>query len=82
MSKYLTTVTEIYRVDSEAEVQFLVEEAKKDSMYSLVKYNREFKQRKSKGEVIDEWYKVTLVKGFNDEKEPEDVVDVSYSKGE
>lgn len=82
MSKYLTTVTEIYRVDSEAEVQFLVEEAKKDLMYSLVKYNREFKQRKSKGEVIDEWYKVTLVKGFNDEKEPEDVVDVSYSKGE
>lgn len=82
MSKYLITVTEIYRVDSEAEVQFLVEEAKKDPMYSLVKYNREFKQRKSKGEVIDEWYKVTLVKGFNDEKEPEDVVNVSYSKGE
>lgn len=78
MSKYLITTTEIYRVDNESEVQVLIEEAKKDPMYTLVKYNREYKERKSKGEVIDQWYKVTLVKGFNDEKEPETTINIIY----
>jgi phosphate starvation-inducible PhoH-like protein len=32
----------------------------------------------AKGEVIDEWYHVTLVKSFNDEKEPGEVVNVIY----
>ena len=32
----------------------------------------------AKGEVIDEWYHVTLVKTFNDEKEPAEVVNVIY----
>ena len=39
MSKYLITTTEIYRVDDEIEVQNLIEEAKHDPMYNLVKYN-------------------------------------------
>ena len=52
MSKYLTTTTEIYRVDSESEVQTLIEEAKHASAYTLVKYNREYKERKSKGATI------------------------------
>jgi hypothetical protein len=81
MSKYLITTTEVYRVDDEIEVQNLIEEAKHDPMYTLVKYNREYKEKKSKGEVIDEWYKVTLVKSFNNEKEPERHINVMY-KGE
>jgi len=78
MSKYLTTTTEIYRVDNESEVQTLIEEAKHASTYTLIKYNREYKERKSKGEIIDQWYKVTLVKSFNDEKEPESVINIIY----
>ena len=78
MAKYLITTTEIYRVDDEIEVQNLIEEAKHDPMCTLIKYNREYKEKKSKGEVVDEWYKVTLVKSFNDEKEPERRINISY----
>lgn len=78
MSKYLITTTEVYRVDDEIEVQNLIEEAKHDPMYTLIKYNREYKEKKSKGEIVDEWYKVTLVKSFNNEKEPERRINISY----
>ena len=46
MSKYLITTTEIYRVDDEIEVQNLIEEAKHDPMYTLIKYNREYKENR------------------------------------
>ena len=59
--KYLIEVTENYRV----------EEAKqKQRQYSLSKYSSVQKERKSKGEVIDSWYRVSLTKKFTDEKEP------------
>ena len=70
MAKYLITTTEVYRVDTENEVENLIAEAKEDTSLNLIKYNREHKQRKKGGEIIDEWYKVTLVKGFTDEKDP------------
>ena len=76
--KYLVNVTEVYRVDSETEVEALIADAKADETFSLVKYNREYKEKKAKGEVVDAWYKVTLVKSFNDEKDPERIVEVSY----
>ena len=78
MSKYLTTVVETYRVDNEAEVEIMLEEAKNDNMYILTKYTSEKKERKQKGEVIDSWYKVSLYKAFNDEKDPYDIVHVRY----
>lgn len=70
MAKYLITTTEVYRVDTENEVENLITEAKEDTSFNLIKYNREHKERKKGGEIIDEWYKVTLVKGFTDEKDP------------
>ena len=76
--KYLVNVTEVYRVDSETEVEALIADAKADETFNLVKYNREYKEKKSKGEVVDAWYKVTLVKSFNDEKDPDRIVEVSY----
>ena len=78
MSKYLTTVVETYRVDSEAEVEIMLEQSKNDNMYILTKYTSEKKERKQKGEVIDSWYKVSLYKAFNDEKDPYDIVHVRY----
>lgn len=78
MSKYVTTVTENYRVDTEEEAAILIEEAKNDGRWTLVKYNRTYKEKKSKGEVIDEWFNVTLTKKFNDEKEPVSEITITY----
>lgn len=78
MAKYLTTVTETYRVDTENEVEELIENAKNDGTFELKKYNREYKVRKKGGEVIDEYFAVSLVKCFNDPKEPTTYVSVNY----
>ncbi len=78
MSKYLVSTVETYRVDTEAEATNAIEEAKNDSSYTLSKYTSEHKERKSKGEVIDEYWKLSLTKLFNDIKEPDAEVVVTY----
>lgn len=77
--KYLITTTEVYRVDTESEAQALIEAAKADNHFILNKYISEYKERKSKGEIIDEFYKVSLVKTFTDIKEPETQVSIEYN---
>lgn len=79
--KYLLETTENYRVDSEAEAKELIENAKAGGNYILKKYSSQYKERKQKGEVIDAWYKVTLVKEFNSEKEPYSQVGIVYDEG-
>ena len=78
MAKYLITVTETYRVDTEEEAARLIEEAKDNNTYTLSKYSSVHKERKQKGEIIDEYEKVTLTKVFNDEKEPYSNIMVNY----
>ena len=78
MSKYLISTTETYRVDTEAEVNMLIEEAKKSPKFELTKYNCTKKEKKVKGEVEDEWLRVVLTKTFTDEKEPCFQFDVIY----
>ena len=78
MSKYLISTIETYRVDTEAEATQIIENAKNDGSYILGKYTSEHKERKSKGEVIDEYWKLSLTKIFNDIKEPDASVDVTY----
>lgn len=78
MAKYLLGVTESYRVDTEQEVETLLEKAKEDKGYKLAKYSSQKKELKAKGEVIDEWYKVTLTKEFTSEKEPDTQVEIEY----
>ena len=51
---------------------------KNDTHFTLASFGYKHKEVKQKGEVIDEWYHVTLVKTFNDEKEPAEVVNVIY----
>lgn len=77
--EYLVSTTEVYRVDDEASAAALIEKAKHDSMYDLSKYSSVKKEKKQKGEIIDEWYQVTLVKKFNDEKEPTDHISLCYT---
>lgn len=77
--KYLIKTVETYRVASENEAKQVIEDAKKDGNYFLSKYNSEYKCTKAKGEVVDEWYRVTLTKEFTSEKEPDSYADISYS---
>ena len=76
--KYLTDTTEIYRVDSEAEADQLLETAKASGV--LNKYSCVYKERKQKGEIIDSWYRVTLNKKFTDEKDPTTQITISYTE--
>ena len=76
--KYLCEVQEKYRIDTENEAKTFIEEQKKDNKYSLKKYASERKERKVKQEVVDEWMQVTLVKVFNDAKEPVEEIEVKY----
>jgi hypothetical protein len=78
--KYLTQVVETYRVDNEADVIKMIEEAKADNRFTLVKHSSQYKERKQKGEVIDAWYKLSLTKQFTDEKEPDAVVSINYGE--
>ena len=81
MSKYLVSTTEVYRVDSENEVEEIIEKAKAQSTAKPPKHSAEYKERKQKGEIIDAWWKVTITNYFNDEKEPIDSILVNYEKG-
>ena len=76
--RYLIQTVETYRADTEAEAQGLITEAKQAGEYALSKYVSEKKEVKAKGEVIDEYYKVTLTKIFTDIKEPEVTASVIY----
>lgn len=76
--KYLIKTVETYRVASEEEAKQVIEDAKKEGGYFLSKYNSEYKCTKAKGEVVDEWYRVTLTKEFTSEKEPDTYADVNY----
>ena len=78
MSKYLIQTTEIYRADTEGEAQEIINEAKAAPEYILSKYSSEKKEVKAKGEVIDEYMKVSLTKIFTDIKEPACQVEVIY----
>lgn len=77
--KYLIRSVETYRVATEAEAKKAIEEAKADKAYTLSKYSSEYKCSKSKGEIVDEWWRVQLVKDFNVEKEPDTRVNVTYT---
>ncbi len=78
MARYLIQTTEVYRVDNESEAKALIEETKEEDISNLKKYNCEYKNQKAKGEVVQEWYRVTLTKSFADEKEPEESVSINY----
>ena len=76
--KYLLETTEKYRIDTESEAKAFIEEQRQASRYSLKKYSSERKERKVKQEIVDEWMQVTLVKVFNDAKEPVEEIEVRY----
>lgn len=80
--KYLIRTTEVYRCDTEEEAKNLVEEAKKNGMYTVTKTSSEIKTLKQKGEIVDEWRRVTITKDFTSEKEPDSNIIISYGEEE
>ena len=58
--KYLISTVETYRIDTEAEVEQMIADAKDDNRFVLTKYNCEHKDVKEKGDIIGEYFKVTL----------------------
>ena len=82
MATFLIKVTEQYRCGTESEAKSLIEEAKKNHQYSVIKSSDEIRTVKQKGEVVDEWHRVTITKLFNDEKEPEQYVMPVYEEDE
>lgn len=61
----LLKVVETYRADTEEEVKTLINDAKADSSFELAKYSSEFKEKKSKGEVVDSAFQVVLTKNYS-----------------
>lgn len=83
MSQYLIKTIEQYRCDTESEAKNFIEKQRQSSQYETSKYSSELRQTKQKGEVVDEWYRVTITKTFDNEKEPiGDIKHVSYSASE
>ena len=80
MSCYLIKVVEQYRCDTEAEAEALINAAKEDGQYTVVKSSSEIKTTKSKGEIIDEWRRVLITKDFTSEKEPTEQIVISYEE--
>lgn len=78
--KYLVKTTETYRVDSDAEVLSMINAAKESSQWEFEGHTSKKKQIKQKGQVVEEYYLLTLTKSFNDEKEPMDDIDINYGK--
>ena len=65
----LQKTTEVFRVDTEEEAMRMIEEAKDNQNahdYMLTKSSYVLKTKKAKGEIVDQWYLVSLEKTFND----------------
>lgn len=78
MSCYLIKATEQYRCDTEREATTLIEKAKQNSQYTVVKTSNEIKTIKQKGEVVDEYRRVIITKEFTSEREPDSYVMPRY----
>lgn len=78
MSVYLCSTVETYRVDYEHEADELINFARESKLYDLKKSNVQKKEVKAKGEVIDEFFLVSLTKNIQDPKAPEVQVKLNY----
>ena len=76
--KYLINKTEIYRCDTEDEANAFVQDLK-DAGNCVVSSTIQMKERKQKGEVVDEWIRLTIKTVYNDEKEPDFPYEEEYN---
>ena len=78
MSRYAISDTTVYRVPDVAAVEELHQELLDDGNFQLVGFSYKTKQIKVKGEVVEEYQVVTAKRVFNEEKDPEYKVDITF----
>ena len=78
--KFLTKVTETYRMNSDEEVKAFLEELKNDPYFEVISYNSKKKEKTKGGEVVDSWILFTVTKRFNKEAEPDFPIAISYER--
>ena len=78
MVKYLINDITTYRVETVKDVEKLHEELLADTSFELTAFSYTTKYVKVKGEIVDEYQIVKAKKVFNNEKEPESMIDVKY----
>ena len=78
MSIYLCSTVETYRADYEHEADELINFARESKLYDLKKSNVQKKEVKAKGEIVDEFFLVSLTKNIQDPKNPEVNVKLNY----
>lgn len=78
--RYLTKVVETYRLENEKEVEDFLQELKSDTKFEVAKYSSTKREKKAKGEVIDEWIRFEVTKLFNSETEPDTQINIEYNK--
>lgn len=72
VQKALISTVETYRIETEDEVNKFKQEQREEADrigYIINNFNIALKEKKSKGEVIDTWYIVSIKKIFEDPKE-------------
>jgi len=62
---YLEKETLVFRVNDEIEADELIKDARTSNKYELVGSKITKKEKKEKGEIIDEWFLVELKKDYS-----------------
>ena len=83
MIKFLIKATNEYRVETKEDADKLhkeLEEETTEKGWTLSGWSETYKNRKSQGEIIEEWFICKSVVVFNDPKEPAVALeDISYN---
>ncbi len=80
MLGHLITTSETYRIDSENRAMEIVEEAKKDNRFTLMKSSITYKHyNETKNKPEEEFWVVVLQKKFNELRDPDASVSVAYT---
>lgn len=70
MTNYLIKSTDVYRINTIGQVESFHAELKNDPHFTLDGFAYKQKNVKEKGEIVEEYFEVTVKKIFNDAKDP------------
>ena len=65
MLELVATKTPTKQIETEEEATVAIDEARESSEYRLTKSSCEYKNKKEKGEIVEEFYKLTLKKDYD-----------------
>lgn len=81
MREYLINVVNTYRVPTVDDALKLREELEQISYGELISFTYTTKYIKAKGEIIDEYQVVKAKIAFNEEKDPDQHIEITYGHG-